>query len=117
MKLTHLAALAILAVPSAGQTPAPTCDGVPPPAPLLDVVTEPNAPRYSGTCLEGEACELPEEWDTREFLPDGSVRHTFNYVGEARAVERGGTWATEVLEMAPTGKPGACWAWQWRAVP
>jgi hypothetical protein len=114
MKPAHLIALAILAIPTAAQqTPPDPCAGVPKPAPLVDVVIEPNAPKYSGpACLEGETCTTPADWDTRDFQPDGSVRWVFTYVGEARAVERNGRWETDELKMMPAPAP-ACWSWQW----
>jgi hypothetical protein len=117
--MRHIALLFVLAIPaSATEEPVDPCAGVPPPPPLVEVVIEPNALRYTGpACLEGETCTTPADWDTREFLPDGSVRHVFEYVGELRAVERNGRWESDELVMLPTGKPPACWAWQWRAVP
>lgn len=117
MILMRLAFLLTLPALAADQTVPLTCDGVPPPPPITDVVIEPNAPKYTGpACLEGETCEQPVNWDTREFLPDGSVKYTFTYVGELRAVEINGVWQSEEKVMLPTGKLPACWAWQWRLV-
>jgi hypothetical protein len=119
MKLAHLTTLIILAIPTAAQqTPPDPCVGVPPPRPVVDVVIESNAPKYTGpACLEGETCTTPADWDTREFLPDGSVRHTFTNVGELRAVSHAeGVWTSEERVMLPAPAP-ACWAWQWRPVP
>ena len=86
------------------------------PRALVDIVIEPNAPRYAGpACLEGETCTTPAGWDPRAFLADGSVRHAFEYVGELRAVERNGRWESDELVMLPAPAP-ACWSWQWRPV-
>lgn len=119
MKTLVILALA-LAIPAATltQVQAPqTCDGVEAPAPLLDVVIEQDPTRYAGPyCAPGETCETPAGWDDRGFFPDGTARHEFTYVGELRAVERNGAWESDELVMAPTGKPPACWAWQWRPV-
>jgi hypothetical protein len=94
------------------------CDGVPPPAPITDVVIEPSPVSYAGpACLDGETCTTPADWDDREFLADGSARYTFTYVGELRAVELAdGSWGSEEKVMINTGIPGVCWAWTWRPV-
>jgi hypothetical protein len=94
------------------------CLGVAPPPPLTDVVIDPNGVKYTGgLCAEGETCTpVPDDQPGIEHTPAGVV-YTFEYVGESRPVELpGGGVGLEELVMAPTGKPPACWAWQWRRV-
>lgn len=52
-------------------------------APTREVVIEQNPVVYVGPgCRVDEVCVMPPNWDTREFLPDGTVRHVFTIVPE-----------------------------------
>jgi hypothetical protein len=108
MKLTAtLALLSVLAIADPSE-PAPTCDGVAKPEPVIDVVPDPAPTVYRGPyCAPGETC------DDYVDVP-GST--TYTEVGEHRPVLVNGEWQIEQQEMLPAPPP-ACWAWQWRDAP
>jgi hypothetical protein len=81
------------------------CDGVPPPAPVTDIVIELKPSIYA-------ADNAWTPWSV--LLPDGTVKHTFTGVGAFRfAVMPDESTKTESYELRPTGVWPECWAWSW----
>jgi hypothetical protein len=122
---THqLCAEALAAIPLTDATPAeytckavthftvtPNCDGVPPPAPVTDIVIELKPSIYAAP-----ENNVREPWSV--LLPDGTVKHTFTNVGAFRfTVMPDESTKTESYELRPTGVWPTCWEWVWVVVP
>lgn len=108
--MKHLAALILLTIPTAAQNQDAPCNGVAPPAPLVDVVFETV---NFGKVWSGEPAPdyLPVPIDGPD-MADKVVAHPFEYVGELKVAD---DWSrTDELAMRPAPAPG-CWAWQWGA--
>jgi hypothetical protein len=95
-----------------------TCEDVPRPPAIVDLVLEPNAPKYLGPwCAEDEkkadgTCPVPAGWHGVEVGEDGTAPHAFTFVGDLQEVD-GVFQQSEVVQVGWR----TCWAWGFSPVP